>query len=102
MKKINIGNGKIEAPEIGLGCMRITGLDNEKEIRTLIDTAMEEGIYFFDHADIYAGGQAEAAFGEAITPSLREKMILQTKCAIHPGTCYDFSKNISSGRRMKA
>lgn len=46
MKKINIGNGKIEAPEIGLGCMRITGLDNEKEIRALIDTAMEEGINF--------------------------------------------------------
>lgn len=92
MKKINIGNGKIEAPEIGLGCMRITGLDNEKEIRALIDMAMEEGINFFDHADIYAGGQAEAAFGEAITQSLREKMILQTKCAIHPGTCYDFSK----------
>ena len=48
MKKIIIGNGKIEAPEIGLGCMRITGLDNEKEIRTLIDTCLlyTSSVYF--------------------------------------------------------
>ena len=47
---------------------------------------------FFDHADIYAGGEAETVFGNALTPQLREKMVIQTKCAIRPGICYDFSK----------
>ena len=79
-------------PEIGLGCMRITGLGSKAEVRSLIDTAMDQGINFFDHADIYAGGEAEAVFGEAAADIPREKMIIQTKCAIHPGTSYDFSK----------
>ena len=38
------------------------------------------------------GGEAEAVFGEAAADIPREKMIIQTKCAIHPGTSYDFSK----------
>lgn len=92
MKTISIGNGKIQVPEIGLGCMRINGLKGKEEVRSLIDTAMAEGINFFDHADIYAGGDAEAIFGECVPSNLREEMILQTKCSIRPGCCYDFSK----------
>ena len=57
-----------------------------------MDTALENGINFFDHADIYAGGEAEAAFGKILTPSLREQVVIQTKCAIRPGICYDFSR----------
>lgn len=92
MKKIRLGNGALEVPEIGLGCMRIAGLGTKKAVRELIDTAMDLGINFFDHADIYANGEAERIFGEAVDPSLRERMIIQTKCAIRPGVCYDFSK----------
>lgn len=92
MKQISLGNGALEVPQIGLGCMRITGLETKQAVRELIDTAMDQGINFFDHADIYAKGEAERVFGEAITPALREKMILQTKCAIRPGICYDFSR----------
>lgn len=92
MKKINLGNGKLEIPEIGLGCMRITGLGSKEAVRQLVDTAMDQGINFFDHADIYAGGDAERIFGEAVDPALREKIIIQTKCAIKPGVSYDFSK----------
>lgn len=92
MKTINLGNGKLEVPEIGLGCMRITGLGSKEAVRELVDTAMDQGVNFFDHADIYAGGDAERIFGEAVDPALREKMIIQTKCAIKPGVSYDFSK----------
>lgn len=92
MKKISLGNGKLEVPQIGLGCMRITGLGTEQEVRELIDVAMDQGINFFDHADIYANGEAERIFGEAFDPTLREKVIIQTKCAIRPGICYDFSR----------
>lgn len=92
MKKISLGNGALEVPEIGLGCMRITKLGSVKAVRELIDAAMDCGISFFDHADIYAKGEAERIFGEAVDPALRERMILQTKCGIRPGLCYDFSK----------
>lgn len=92
MKKINLGNGKLEVPEIGLGCMRITGLGSKEAVRELVDTAMDLGINFFDHADIYSDGDAERIFGDALDPALREKMIIQTKCAIKPGVSYDFSK----------
>ncbi len=92
MKYLQIPHSDMNASEISLGCMRISGMENQ-EIEKLIHTAMDEGINFFDHADIYGGGKSEAKFAEAInmTPSLREKMLLQTKCGIRQG-CYDFSK----------
>ena len=92
MKKISMANGNIIASEIGLGCMRIADLD-KKEVNNLINTALDCGINFFDHADIYGKGKSEEIFSESIslTPSLREKIIIQSKCAIRPGM-YDYSK----------
>ena len=93
MKKIIMANGNIEASEIALGCMRISTMD-EKSVSTLINTALDCGINFFDHADIYGKGKSEEVFSKSIslTPSLREKIILQSKCSIRPGM-YDFSKD---------
>ncbi len=92
MKYIKIPNSDLNVSEIALGCMRISKM-SDKEISTLIHTALDEGINFFDHADIYGGGKSEARFSEALdmNPSLREKMILQTKCGIRQGS-FDFSK----------
>lgn len=92
MKMIRISESVPEASAIGLGCMRITGLGSSKAVRELVDVSLEAGINFFDHADIYAGGEAEAVFGEILTPELRSRMVIQTKCAIRPGVCFDFSK----------
>jgi len=92
MKMMNIANCDLNASEISLGCMRISSLTNA-EISHLIHTALDVGINFFDHADIYGGGKSEEMFAESIgmTPQLREKMILQTKCGIRKGA-FDFSK----------
>jgi len=92
MNKVKIAKCDLDASEISLGCMRIADL-TDQQIDTLIHTALDEGINFFDYADIYSDGQAEARFAEALnmTPSLREKMILQTKC-VHRYTYYDASK----------
>lgn len=59
-----------------------------------IDTYMESGINFFDHADIYGGGRCEELFGKAFlkTGIKREDVIIQSKCGIVPGIMYDFSK----------
>lgn len=92
MKYIKISNIDMNASEISLGCMRIADLTNQ-EISTLIHTAMDEGINFFDHADVYADGQCEEKFSAALgmNADLREKMILQTKVGIRQGS-FDFSK----------
>ena len=92
MKMLKISENVPQVSAIGLGCMRITGLGSGKAVRELVETSMEAGINFFDHADIYAGGEAEAEFGKVLTPELRSRMVIQTKCAIRPGICYDFSK----------
>ncbi|MCR5162125.1 MAG: aldo/keto reductase [Lachnospiraceae bacterium] len=91
MKQIKTRSENLTIPAIGLGCMRIAGLREKKAIEELIAGAMESGINFFDHADIYAGGESERMFGECAGAFPREKMILQTKCGIRPRTCYDFS-----------
>lgn len=92
MKKINIGNGAISASEISLGCMRINDL-SKSEASILINTAIEAGINFFDHADIYGGGRSEEVFADSINmnSSIRDKLIIQTKCGIRNGY-FDFSK----------
>lgn len=92
MKYINISNTDLKASEISLGCMRIANMDDAK-IQELIHTALDEGINFFDHADIYGGGKSESRFAEALgmNAQLREKMIIQTKCGIQKGY-FDFSK----------
>lgn len=92
MKSIHIAGTDLDVSEISLGCMRIAGMTNP-EIARLIHTALEEGVTFFDHADIYGGGQSEAKFAEALdmNPRLRETMHLQSKCGIRKGF-FDFSK----------
>ncbi len=89
MKKLLLGN-RMESSAIALGCMRISAMDI-KDAEKLILTAVENGVMLFDHADIYGGGKSEEVFGKAITPSMREKLIIQTKCGIVSGKMFDFS-----------
>lgn len=92
MKTITLNNTNLSIPEIGMGCMRIVELENADAVKSWVDTALEHGINFFDHADIYGKGRCEELFGQILTPSLREKIILQSKCSIRPGIAFDFSK----------
>ncbi len=89
MYNIDLGKSGLKVPTIGVGCMRIANM-SESEISAFVDTALQMGANFFDHADIYGGGKSEEVFGKAITPSMREKVIIQTKCGIRKGQ-YDFS-----------
>lgn len=90
MKTISIGN--MCASAISLGCMRMNALD-EKQVDAIIDTALENKINYFDHADIYGGGSSEKLFGDYLKrhKNIRENIFIQTKCAIHNGQ-FDFSK----------
>jgi predicted oxidoreductase len=92
MKTINVYKGTMTIPEIALGCMRIGDMPH-LEVEHLVRTSMELGINYFDHADIYGGGQSETIFAEAIgmTDLLRNQMFLQSKIGIRKGF-FDFSK----------
>jgi predicted oxidoreductase len=85
----------LSASNVILGLMRINDLDDE-EIRTLVGTARDEGINFFDHADVYGPVThgCEQRWGDAITftPAEREQVIIQTKVGIGDGF-FDFSKD---------
>ena len=92
MRTVNIG-GRFEGSAIVLGCMRIEHMPRE-DIATLIQTALDCGINFFDHADIYGvEGKCETVFGRAVKDIgvSRDKILVQTKCGIRPGS-FDFSK----------
>lgn len=93
MKHITLGKTGLSVPSIAVGCMRIIDLD-KIQAETFIRTAIEHGANYFDHADIYGGGTCEEIFADAIhmNHTIREQMILQSKCGIKPGVCYDFSK----------
>ena len=89
MYKIDFGKSGIQVPTVAVGCMRISDM-SEKEVSAFVDTALSFGANFFDHADIYGGGKSEEVFGKAISPSMRDNIIIQTKCGICKGQ-FDFS-----------
>lgn len=93
MKTITLSTTDKKIPAIGAGCMRIDWLDSDK-LCHYIDTCMELGINFFDHADIYGGGRCEELFANAFSQIgiKREDVILQSKCSIVPGVMYNLSK----------
>ena len=83
--------GCLRVSSVAQGCMRLA--DAKEPVDTILGTALDCGINFFDHADIYGGGKCEELFGKWLAqhPSMRDKIIIQTKCGIRKGY-YDFSK----------
>ena len=92
MKYITTFSKDIPVSQVALGCMRISSM-TAQECEAYISHAIDLGINYFDHADIYGGGRCEEVFGEALArnPALRQRIVIQTKCGIRPGR-YDFSK----------
>lgn len=92
MKTINLGKTSLIIPSVALGCMRITELEYS-EVPYYLSLAIDLGINFFDHADIYGRGECERIFagGFSKTGVSRDKVILQSKCGIVPGQMYDSS-----------
>jgi predicted oxidoreductase len=89
---MKLGTSTLEVPVLAVGCMRINGLE-KPEAERFVQTALDNGANFFDHADIYGGGTCEEIFADAIhmSSAIREKIILQSKCGIRKGM-FDFSK----------
>lgn len=93
MKTYTVPHTDFEVSSVILGLMRILEM-NDAEVRALFDAALESGITFFDHADVYGGDHGcEKRFAEALSLSSsdREKITIQSKAGIRHGF-FDFSK----------
>ena len=58
MEYYKLPQSDLTVSKIALGCMRVSGKSVE-EVEELVKTALDLGINFFDHADIYGGGKSE-------------------------------------------
>ncbi len=109
MRTQTLGQSDLVVSRLAYGCMRTVGTWNPSEItpereaqaNRAARAALDAGYTLFDHADIYCRGGCERVFGDMLgqTPSLRNKMVIATKCGIRfPGDPnpdsphrYDFS-----------
>ena len=93
MRTMKLGKTNLEVPVLALGCMRLAGADR-KQAAEFVSTALDLGLNFFDHADIYGGGKCESVFADIVKELNipREKLLIQSKCGIVPGKMFDFSK----------
>jgi len=76
LKKRKLGNSDLYVTELGLGCMSIG--TEEKTARKIIEAALEEGINYYDTADLYDFGENERIVGAALK-GIRENVIIATK-----------------------
>jgi len=103
MKTQTLGTSDLQVSQIRYGAMSIgRSYDNtpltdsvRQSALQILHTALDAGINFFDHADIYCNGKSEKAFADLWKGAqhLRQQIYLQTKCGIlfGPPHRFDFS-----------
>jgi len=89
MQKRRLGKGGLEVSAIGLGCMGLNfgygpGLDKQSAV-SLIRTAFDLGVTFFDTAEAYGPFTNEEIVGEALTP-IRDQVVIATKFGFKNGS----------------
>ncbi len=87
-----LGTSDLQVSRVGYGCMPLGGSwdsspiapENRAEAVRSIRAALDAGINFFDHADIYCRGKSEEVFSAiwSEVPNLRGQILLQSKCGI--------------------
>ena len=93
MQKRKLGKSGLEVSAIGLGCMGMSygygPAEDKKEMISLIHSAIERGVTFFDTAEIYGPFTNEELVGEALAP-FRDQVVIATK----------FGFNIKDGKEV--
>jgi aryl-alcohol dehydrogenase-like predicted oxidoreductase len=89
MQKRKLGRSNLEISAVGLGCMGMSfsyGPPKDKqEMTTLLRTAVERGVTFFDTAEVYGPFTNEELVGEALAP-LRKQVVIATKFGFNLNT----------------
>jgi aryl-alcohol dehydrogenase-like predicted oxidoreductase len=87
MQKRRLGKSNLEVSALGLGCMGMSfGLGpapDKREMISLIRSAVEKGITFFDTAEVYGPFTNEELVGEALSP-FRGQVVIATKFGWRP------------------
>jgi len=87
MKKRKLGKSNLEVSALGLGCMGMSfgygPAADKKEMISLIRSAVERGVTFFDTAEVYGPFVNEELVGEALAP-LRDRVAIATKFGFAP------------------
>jgi aryl-alcohol dehydrogenase-like predicted oxidoreductase len=101
MQKRRLGNSDLEVSALGLGCMGLSfgygpATDKQQAI-SLIRTAVERGITFFDTAEVYGPFTNEQLLGEALAP-FRGRVVIATKFGFKPATPEDTRWNSVDSR----
>ena len=82
MEKRKLGNNNMEVSAIGLGCMGMSFSygppKDRQEMISLIRSAVERGVTFFDTAEVYGPFTNEELVGEALAP-FRSQVVIATK-----------------------
>lgn len=82
MQKRTLGNSNLEVSALGLGCMGMNfsyaPFPDKQEMISLLRSAVERGVTFFDTAEVYGPFTNEELVGEALAP-LREQVVIATK-----------------------
>lgn len=82
MQKRKLGNSDLEVSAIGLGCMGMSfaygPAGDKQEMISLLRSAVERGVTFFDTAEVYGPFTNEELVGEALAP-FRERVVIATK-----------------------
>jgi aryl-alcohol dehydrogenase-like predicted oxidoreductase len=82
IQKRKLGNSNLEVSAIGLGCMGMSygygPAADKQEMISLIRTAVERGVTFFDTAEVYGPFTNEELVGEALEP-FRRQVVIATK-----------------------
>ena len=82
IQKRKLGKSNLEVSAIGLGCMGMSfsfpPFPEKKEMISLIRSAVDKGITFFDTAEVYGPFINEELVGEALAP-IRSQVVIATK-----------------------
>ena len=82
MQKRKLGKSGLEVSSLGLGCMGMSHsyapFPEKKDVISLIRSAVDKGITFFDTAEVYGPFTNEELVGEALEP-VRDKVVIATK-----------------------
>ena len=82
MRRRTLGNSQLEVSALGLGCMGMSfgygPAADKQQMIALLRNAVEQGVTFFDTAEVYGPFINEELLGEALSP-LREQVVIATK-----------------------
>jgi aryl-alcohol dehydrogenase-like predicted oxidoreductase len=89
MQKRKLGNSGLEVSALGLGCMGMSAsyepIPDKQQMISLLRTAVERGVTFFDTAEVYGPYTNEELVGEALSP-LRDQVVIATKFGFKVGS----------------